>query len=262
MVTNKTPGADGDSAARQRQQPVQRRVDGRPRRLRRALSAHLAARETPRPARRRGLPRGRPLRRVPCAGRAPPRSGSSARHAWVRGGAHGAHPVVSHGRRSGPHGVRRGLGAGHRFAGRHHERLHRGLHGRARHQGCVGRHRLLHQPREDGAHSTTGRERAVVRRPHAVRSRLPQAGSARRHGYGYRGGGRGRRRRPDHPDWREPAQRSARARGLRQQVGDALERDRGLREQHHRRVSSRVRVERRRVRARQTLGRGGRRAGH
>ena len=173
-----------------------------------------------------------------------------------------ARPVVSHRRGRRPHGLRRGLGAGHRLAGRHDERLHRGLHGRPRHQGRVGRHRLLHQPREDGAHPRAGRERPVVRGPHADRPGLPQAGRAGRDGHGHRGGGGGGRCRSDHADRREPAQRPARARGARQQVGHALERDRGLREQHHRRVPPRVRLERRRVRARQALGRDGRRAGH
>ena len=41
------------------------------------------------------------------------------------------------------------MGAEPRLDRRHDERLHRGLHGRARHQGRVGRRRLLRQPRED-----------------------------------------------------------------------------------------------------------------
>jgi hypothetical protein len=47
--------------AGEREQPVRRRVAGRSRRVRRAVPAQLAAREAARGARRRGLPRGRPL---------------------------------------------------------------------------------------------------------------------------------------------------------------------------------------------------------
>ena len=60
---------------------------------------------------------------------------------------------------------------GHRHAGGHDERLHRGLHGRPRHQGRVGGPGLLHQRREDLAHPAAGRARAVVRRPDADRAR-------------------------------------------------------------------------------------------
>ena len=54
-------------------------------------------------------------------------------------------------------GVRHRLGAESRFRRRHDERLHRGLHGRARHEGRVGRPRLLRQPREDREDSRAGR---------------------------------------------------------------------------------------------------------
>ena len=58
--------------------------------------------------------------------------------------------------------------AGQGVAGRHDQRLHRGLHGRARHEGRVGSARLLRQPREDRRHPEARRRRAVVRGPHAV----------------------------------------------------------------------------------------------
>ena len=53
---------------------------------------------------------------------------------------------------------------------------------------------------------------------------------------------RGRRVGSDHADWREPAERSAHPRKLRQQVGVAVERARCLREIDARHLSPRVRV--------------------
>ena len=59
-------------------------------------------------------------------------------------------------------------------ARRHHQRLHRGLHGRAGRQGRLGGAGLLRQPREDRDHSDPGRARPVVRGPHALGSALSQ----------------------------------------------------------------------------------------
>ena len=58
-----------------------------------------------------------------------------------------------------PRGVRHRLGAGQSVAGRHDQRLRRGLHGRAQHQGRVGSARLLRQPREDDRRSGRSRSR-------------------------------------------------------------------------------------------------------
>ena len=67
-----------------------------------------------------------------------------------------------------PGGVRHRLGRGQDLAGRHDQRLHRGLHGPARHEGLVGEPGLLRQPGKDRGHPQAGRRRAVVRGPHAV----------------------------------------------------------------------------------------------
>ena len=78
-------------------------------------------------------------------------------------------------------GLRHRLGAGQGVAGRHHQRVHRGLPRRARHQGRVGSAGLLRQPGEDDRDPEARRERAVVRGPHAVGSAVPQAGRAGHH---------------------------------------------------------------------------------
>ena len=102
------------------------------------------------------------------------------------------------------------MGPESRFRGRHHERLHRGLHGRARHERRMGRRRLLREPREDRRRfSALADARAVVRGSPADRSEVSQAEGPRRVGPGDRGRGRSRRLRPDHADRRQPAERSA-----------------------------------------------------
>ena len=257
MVTCKTPGGRRRHPARQRQQPLRRRDDGRPRRASRSgirstrawssgtaswskrSTASAAATTTSCRASSRHLRSGdpdAPRRRSPrpCA----------ALIQWYRTGEDAR-----------SRGLRHRLGAGHRHAGGHDERLHRGLHGRPRHQGRVGRPGLLRQRREDREDPAAGRERAVVRGPPADRAALPQADGAGRHRHGHRRRRRSRRLRSDHADRRQPPQRPADPRGARQQVGDAVERDRGLREQHHRRVPPRVHLGRRRVRSRQAVGR-------
>ena len=71
--------------------------------------------------------------------------------------------------------------------------------------------------------------RAVVRGSPAGRSEVSQAEGAGRVGAGDRGGGRSRRLGSDHADRRQPAERSAHPREVRQQVGVAVERARRLR---------------------------------
>ena len=56
-------------------------------------------------------------------------------------------------------GVRHRLGRGPRLAGRHDQRLRRGLPGRARREGRVGSARLLREPREDREPSERSRAR-------------------------------------------------------------------------------------------------------
>ena len=92
---------------------------------------------------------------------------------------------------------------------------------------------------EDLAHPAARRAGAVGQGADANRPGLPQAGGAGRDRHRHRRGGGSRRFRTDHPDRRQPAQRPACPRGPRQQVGHAVERLRGLRAQHHRRVPPR-----------------------
>ena len=72
----------------------------------------------------------------------------------------GADHVLPDRRDRRPRGVRHRLGAGQGVAGRHDQRLHRGLPRRARHQGRVGSARLLRQPREDRRRSRSSRQHA------------------------------------------------------------------------------------------------------
>ncbi len=147
-----------------------------------------------------------------------PRSRNSVR---VRNDGHSAacaHSVVPHRRGRGSRQVRHRLGGGQGLPGRHHQRLHRGLHGRARHQGLMGGARLLRQPGQDRPHPDSGRQRSMVRGPDAVEPRVPQAHSdrhrrecdrrCRRDGrFGSRDAGRD-----------QPAERPEDSRTVRQQV--------------------------------------------
>ena len=96
------------------------------------------------------------------------------------------------------------------LVGRHHQRVHRGVHGRPRGQGGVGGPGLLRRPREDGGHPHHRRARPVVRGPHAVGPPLPQGGGDRHHRQRHRGRHRDRRRRPPDPHRHQPAQRPGR----------------------------------------------------
>ena len=68
-------------------------------------------------------------------------------------------PVLRDRRDRRPRRLRHRLGARSRFTGRHDQRVRRGLHGRARHQGRVGSARLLRQSAQDGGHSQARRRR-------------------------------------------------------------------------------------------------------
>ena len=163
-------------AARERQQPLRRGLDGRPRGLRRGVRTELAARQARRRPPRGGLPhrRRRPLRRRSPRGRPAPGSGHPVRHGADGGGAPGADHLVPHRTPAGPARLRHRLGGRPGLARRHHQRVHRGLHGRARRQGRLGSAGLLRQPGEDRGDPDAGGARAVVRGPHALGPALSQ----------------------------------------------------------------------------------------
>ena len=144
-----------------------------------AVSAELAAGEAERQARRRGLPRRRQVRRADPADRRPPRGGDPVRDRADGEGAAGARQVLSDRRDGRSRRLRHRLGPGQGFAGRHDQRLHRGLHGRARHEGLVGGARLLREPGEDRRDPQARRRRAVVRGPHAVGRRSTASRASR-----------------------------------------------------------------------------------
>ena len=150
--------------------------------------------------------------------------------------------------------------AGQGVAGRHDQRLHRGLSRRARHQGRVGSARLLRQPAEDRRDPEARRQRAVVRGPDAVGSEVPQAGRPGHHRQRHRRRHRDRRLRSGDADRHQPAERSGGPRALRQQVGVALERQRSVRQVDAAGVPQRVRVDAGGSRARREVERARRRA--
>jgi dipeptidyl-peptidase-3 len=77
-------------------------------------------------------------------------------------------PLLSHRRRRRSRRLRHRVGEGPGFAGRHDQRVRRGVHGPARPQGRVGGARLLRQSGKNGGHPPPRRRRAVVRGPHAL----------------------------------------------------------------------------------------------
>ena len=123
----------------------------------------------------------------------------------------GARHVVSHRRAGGPARLRHRVGGRQGVARRHDQRLHRGLHGRARRERRVGGARLLRQRGEDGGNPHPGRARAVVRGSHAVGPALPQGGGARHHRQRDRCRHRDRRRRSGDADRHQPAERIRRS---------------------------------------------------
>ena len=177
----RSDGHQQDAAAGQghphgeRQQPLRRRDDGRPRRASRSsirstrgwssATAGWSKRSTASAAataRRSRRSSATSRRRIPYATE-PMAQALRALIAFYRTGDDAR-----------SRGLRHRVGAGQGVAGRHDQRLHRGLPGRARHQGRVGSARLLRQPREDDRDPEDRRERAVVRGSHAVGSEVPQ----------------------------------------------------------------------------------------
>ena len=165
-------------------------------------------------------------------------------------GARRARQVLSHRRSRRSRGVRHRVGAGQGVAGRHHQRLHRGLRRSARHQGQLGRPGLLRQPGKDAAHQDARHQRAVVRGPHAVGCEVSQGQRAGHRRQRHRRRRRDRRLRPGDAGRHQPAERSGDPREVRQQVGGAVERQRGVRQVGARQHAQRVLVGRGRSRAR------------
>ena len=195
-------------------------------------------RQEGRQAGRRGLPGRRPLRQGDPRDRPAPRSGDPVRDADDEGGDQRAGQVLPHRRGGRSRRLRRRLGPGQGLAGGHDQRVHRGLHGSARPQGIVGSARLLREPREDRGDPEDRRQRPVVRGPDALGRPVQEAGRPRHHRQRHRRRHRDRRLRADHADRHQPAERSEHPREARQQVGVALERERGLRPSRRRRRSA------------------------
>ena len=264
MVTQQDAGRRRRHPARQRQQPLRRRDDGRSRGLRGALSAQLAAGEARRPAGRRGLPRRRPLRRRADALVAAPRGGDSVGHAAVRRGARARWssgiapartPIAPPSTSPGCEATDTPVDTMNGFIEVYMDA--RGIKGAWEGAG------LLREPREDRAHPAAGRARAVVRRPHADRARATASRWCRAS-----------------PRTAIDVVVEAGDSGPITPIGVNLPNDQRIREvhgsksvtlsnvteayenQHHRRVPPRVLLGRRRVRARQALGRARQRAGH
>ena len=178
------------------------------------------------------------------------------RAAGHRRGAAGADPLLHHRRRRGPGGLRHRVGARPGGNRGHDQRLHRGLPRPARRQGRVGGPGLLRQSREDPAHRCPGGPRAVVRGSHAVGATTsasprcwasPPAPSTVVIETGDSG--------PLTPvGINLPNDQAIRER-LRQQVGVARQRQRGLRALDARGPAHRVLVGRGRGRARHPVGR-------
>ena len=154
QVTAKTPKPGQDILTASQQQPVCRRLDEGPRRIQGDVPAQLAAGEAGRQAHRGALSHRRrcTTRRSPPSSRISRPPGRSPRHPMAKA-LDALIAVVSHGQRRRSARVRHRLGRGQGVAGRHHQRLHRGLSRRARREGRVGGRGLLRQPREDRAAS-------------------------------------------------------------------------------------------------------------
>ena len=102
---------------------------------------------------------------------APARRGCRSRRRRSRTALSALITLVRDRRRRRSRGVRHRLGAEPRLRRGHDERLHRGLHGRARHEGRVGRRRLLRRiTRRPRRSSALADARAVVRGSPAGRS--------------------------------------------------------------------------------------------
>ena len=141
--------------------------------------------------------------------------------------------VLSHRRDGGPRGATTSRGSRtSESTGGHDQRLHRGLHGRARRQGRVGGAGLSTSTDEKtAAIRALADRRAVVRGPHAVGSAVPQAGActgvtASAIEVVVETGDSG----PMTPIGINLPERSGDPRDARQQVGVAVERHRGVRQ--------------------------------
>ena len=126
-----------------------------------------------------------------------------------------------------PRQVRHRLGGRQVLPGRHHQRVYRGLHGPAWDQGLMGIGRLLRQPEK------TARIKALAAQAQWFEDHMPfdPRPQSRRHRHRrqrHRRGHRNGRLGADHADRDQPAERRADPRALRQQVGVAGERDRGV----------------------------------
>ena len=259
LVTSKTPGQGRDILQREREQPLRRRHDGRPRRVRGAVRPEFAAGEARRPARsRRSTGSAAGTARQIRDDRPPSAGGAAVRAAPMRRALEALIRVLRDRRGRRPRGVRRRLGRRQGLAGRHDQRLHRELPRRARREGRVGRHRLLREPREDRKPAAAGRGRAVVRGAHALGSEVAPLGRRRRHRARHRRRRRDRRGGADDGDRDQSAERSAHSRGARQQVGVAREHQRGVRQVAAAGVSARVLLVRGGSRARGEVGRASR----
>ena len=130
--------------------------------------------------------------------------------------------------------------AGQGVAGRHDQRLHRGLPRPARHQGRVGSAGLLRQPGEDRADPEARRPtRSGSRTACRGTPKYRKPGVQRHHRQRHRRRHRDRRLGSDHAGRHQPAERSDDPRAVRQQVGVAVERQRGLRQVDRCRSSAR-----------------------
>ena len=213
IVTNKAPGPGKDILTGQREQPVLRRVVSEAEAFKKAvrekygLNSRLVKQDGKlvEEVYRVG---GRYSKEI-TADRHAPRGRDSLRHRADGQCAARADPVVPDRRGRRPREVRHRLGGGQGVAGRHHQRLHRGLPRSARHQGRLGGPGLLREPGEDRAHPEARRQRAVVRGPHAVRPEVPQAERQGHRGQRHRRGHRDRRLGPGDADRHQPAERSA-----------------------------------------------------
>ena len=172
------------------------------------------------------------LRQAARGHRPAPGSGDSVCNRADGEGAEGVDHVLPDRRDEGPRSVRHRLGAGQGVAGRHDQRVRRGLPRCAWDQGRVRKPGLLRQPREDLGHSQARGERAVVRGSDALGGQVPETGRPGNHRQRHRRRHRNRRFGAGDAGGDQPAERSGDPRALRQQVRVAVERDRSVRQVH------------------------------
>ena len=146
IVTNKTPGEGKDKLAASANNLYTGVTEEDLTGFTEKYGAQLAARQARRDARRGSLQTGRTIQPRDRARHGAPRGRGRIRDRADGARAQGARQVVSHRRDRRSHRVRHRLGPGQRLARRHDQRVHRGLHGPARHQGLLGGARLLCKP--------------------------------------------------------------------------------------------------------------------